>query len=78
LQVKNLRFGPYTNDIFPAENKHYVTLFVIADHVSGEPQIKEPQKCERWEWSKWPPALRPQFLPIQNLLSLNYPLLEPK
>jgi 8-oxo-dGTP diphosphatase len=74
LSIKNLRFGPYTNDIFTAENKHYVTLFVIADHDSGTPQVKEPHKCERWEWSPWPPKLKPIFLPIQNLLKQNVKL----
>jgi len=72
LSIKNLRYGPYTNDIFTAENKHYVTLFVIADHKSGTPQVKEPHKCEQWEWSEWPPGLTPQFLPIKNLLKQNF------
>ena len=48
IRIKNLRRGPYTNDFFEAEGKHYVTLFVIADHDSGEPAVKEPRKCERW------------------------------
>lgn len=76
LQVKNLRFGPYTNDIFSLENKHYVTLFVIADYESGKPELKEPHKCEKWEWSEWPPSLEPHFLPIRNLLKRNFRLPE--
>ena len=74
LSIKNLRRGPYTNDIFEAEGKHYVTLFVIADCDSGTPAVKEPRKCSRWEWSDWPPKLQPQFLPIQNLLKQNFRL----
>jgi 8-oxo-dGTP diphosphatase len=74
LSIKNLRYGPYTNDIFAAENKHYVTLFVIADHDSGVPVVKEPHKCEKWEWSQWPPSQKPHFLPIQNLLKQNFRL----
>jgi len=74
IRIKNLRFGPYTNDIFTAEKKHYVTLFVIADHDSGTPEVKEPHKCEKWKWSEWPPELQPQFLPIQNLLKQNFRL----
>ncbi len=74
LQIKNLRFGPYTNDIFFREHKHYVTLFVIADYESGIPVVKEPHKCEQWEWSEWPPSLQPHFLPIQNLLKRNFRL----
>jgi len=74
IRIKNLRFGPYSNDIFTAEKKHYVTLFVIADHDSGMPEVKEPHKCEKWKWSEWPPELQPQFLPIQNLLKQNFRL----
>jgi 8-oxo-dGTP diphosphatase len=76
LNIKNLRFGPYTNDVFAAENKHYVTLFVIADYDSGMPEVKEPHKCEKWEWSEWPPSLQPQFLPLKNLLKQNFRLPE--
>ena len=74
LRIKNLRRGPYTNDIFTAEIKHYVTLFVIADYDSGTLEVKEPHKCEKWEWSEWPPRLQPQFLPIQNLLKQHFRL----
>lgn len=74
LGITNLRPGPFTNDIFTAEGKHYVTLFVIADYASGTPTIKEPRKCAGWEWSQWPPILKPQFLPLQNLLKQNFRL----
>ena len=74
LSIKNLRAGPYTNDIFAAENKHYVTLFVLADHDAGTPVVKEPRKCEKWQWTGWPPKLQPCFLPIQNLLEQNFKL----
>ena len=30
--------GPFTNDLFQAEQKHYVTLFMLAYHASGTPQ----------------------------------------
>lgn len=72
LSIKNIRFGPYTNDIFKKENKHYVTLFVIADYDSGELKVMEPEKCERWSWFKWEELPEPLFLPNQNLLKLGY------
>ena len=72
VRIKNLRCGPYTNDIFEDEGKHYVTLFVIADYDSGTPEVKEPHKCEKWEWSEWPPKLQPHFLPIKNLLRQDF------
>jgi mutator protein MutT len=76
IRIKNLRYGPYTNDFFEAEGRHYVTLFVIADHDSGQPTVREPHKCEKWTWSEWPPSLQPQFLPIKNLLKQNFRLPE--
>jgi len=75
IQIKNLRYGPYTNDIFTDEDKHYVTLFVTADYDSGTPMVKEPHKCEKWGWFQWPPNVKPCFLPIKNLLELNSELL---
>ncbi len=40
------RLGPYTNDVFQKEKKHYITLFVVADYDSGVLELKEPEKCE--------------------------------
>ena len=76
IQIKNLRYGPYTNDIFETEGKHYVTLFVLADYDSGDPEVKEPNKCEQWRWQPWPPEVKPHFLPIRNLLKQNFKLPE--
>lgn len=30
--------------------KIYVTSYLLADHLQGEPVLKEPQKCEGWAW----------------------------
>ena len=47
IKIKNLRFGTITNDIFEKENRHYVTICIIADYDSGEVKLLEPEKCER-------------------------------
>lgn len=39
-----------TNDIMPQYNKHYITIFMMADWMSGDPVNMEPDKCEGWEW----------------------------
>ena len=64
--------GPFTNDIFDEEHRHYVTLFVVADYISGDIEVREPEKCERWEWFEWRDLPRPIFLPIQNLLKIGF------
>jgi 8-oxo-dGTP diphosphatase len=67
-----VRRGPYTNDVFPEEQKHYVTLFVVADLVAGEVEVQEPEQCERWEWFEWSGLPHPLFLPIENLLKTGF------
>jgi 8-oxo-dGTP diphosphatase len=72
MTITNLRKGTFTNDIFPKEGKHYVTLYVLADWVSGEPMIKEQEKCDGWEWFAWDNLPMPRFIPIENLLKEHY------
>ena len=74
LTIRNIRFGPYTNDIFRTEQKHYITLFVIADYDSGVLTVKEPNKCEKWGWFSWSQMPEPKFLPIQNLIKQDFNL----
>lgn len=57
----------FTNDIFEAEGKHYITLYYECDWVPpNEPQVLEPEKCGGWEWKTSPP--QNLFLPVRNLL----------
>ena len=68
LEVTNIRRSIFTNDIFKKDKEHYVTLFVLADYAAGEPQVREPEKCEQWGWFLWSKLPRPLMLPIENLL----------
>lgn len=72
LKVSNFSYGPYTNDIFEKENKHYITVFVIGKCEKGQPKVMEPNKCEQWGWFKWHELPKPLFLPIQNLLKIDF------
>jgi 8-oxo-dGTP diphosphatase len=72
LRIGNLSQGPYTNDIFEREAKHYVTLFVISDYESGELTVREPEKCDAWKWFEWHNLPDPLFLPIQNLIKTSF------
>lgn len=72
VEIKNLRPGPYTNDIFESEHRHYATLYVVADYDSGEVRVMEPDKCERWDWFAWNELPQPLFLPVQNLLQRGF------
>ena len=67
LRVRSMRLGPWTNDLFD-ENKHYITIFVFADQVEGEPQLLEPHKCDGWHWFDCNELPKPLFRTIESLL----------
>ncbi len=35
---------------FAHDPHHFVNLCLVADWVSGEPQVLEPEKCASWGW----------------------------
>lgn len=72
LSIEKLREGPFTNDLFEAEGKHYVTLFVVAESAAGEPRVMEPHKCEEWRWCEWEAMPEPRFLPVDHLLATGF------
>lgn len=72
IKIKNIHFGTATNDLFIKENKHYITIFMLADFDSGKVEIKEPDKCEKWDWFSWDNLPEPLFEPEINLLKQGY------
>ena len=76
VTANNWRDGAYTNDMFEVENKHYITIFVLADWVSKDPKILEPDKCSEWKWFDKNNLPNKLFLPLKNLLDTGYKLPE--
>lgn len=72
ISLSNVRKGPYTNDFFEQEKKHYATLFVIADSPTGTPRIMEPEKCLEWKWFAWDALPHPLFLPLIHLKETRF------
>src|SRR5260370_21881156 len=68
LTIENVRPGGVTNDIFLSEQKHYITLFLIADCPAGTPEPLETDKCEGWVWHDWTVLPEPIFLPLRNVM----------
>ena len=67
VEITNVHFGTATNDVFEKGNKHYITIFMVADHLSNDPKTMEPNKFEKWEWFEWDELPEPLFVPIVNL-----------
>jgi len=80
LEETGLRVSPaalhhvdFTHDLFPDIGRHYITLFVEAPAPTGEPQLREPDKCLQWAWFRWDalPALA-LFSPMRTLVDQGY------
>ena len=72
LAATVIGYGPYTNDIFHGDDKHYVTLFVLASALDAAPEVREPEKCAEWMWCAWDDLPTPRFLSIEHLRELGY------
>ena len=76
MEIKNVRFVTVMNNIFEAEKKHYVSIIMRADYISGEPQVLEPNKCEGWDWYDWDNLPTPLFLTTMKLKKQGYNLID--
>lgn len=72
LVIKNLKIGPYTNDIAKSEQLHYLSLIFITEIDSGEPKLMEPDKFYEWKWFEWDKLPEQLFLPVQNLVNMGF------
>ena len=72
LTITNVRFGAVTNDVFEAEGKHYVTIWVVSDWESGELTIAEPDKSDDAAWKTFETLPGPLFLPWNQLRSSEF------
>ncbi len=68
VTIMNLAFRAITNDLFEAERKHYVTIWMEGNYVSGEPGIQAPNELSDVGWFSWDALPEPLFLPFQHLL----------
>jgi 8-oxo-dGTP diphosphatase len=71
LEGLNPQVVAETDDDFP-EGLRYRTLFVRVDWSGGEPELREPEACERWGWFAWDDPPQPLFLPVANLRATGF------
>ena len=68
LNIKNTRMMGVTNDFMPEYKKHYITLYVEAEHVDGDPSIAEPDKITDIGWFSMNSLPSPLFIPFKNFI----------
>jgi 8-oxo-dGTP diphosphatase len=69
LEVADLAFVALTNDIFELERKQYITIWMRAGRIVGEPAIASPREMTELGWFAWDALPRPLFLPLAQLVA---------
>lgn len=72
LQLTSLQPGPYTNDVFATEGRHYLTLFLVAEVEAGEARALEPDRCAQWHWFPWSALPEPLFPTFAHLVRTGF------
>ena len=62
IEIENVRFLRLLN--MREYEKHYVDIALVADWKSGEVELKEPEKCEGWDWYDLDNLPTPLFAPL--------------
>ena len=68
LDIEFAQHAGFTDEMFSMGDRDYVTLYVTAACLSGEPELMEPDKCRCWQWHPYDQLPEPLFLPISNFL----------
>jgi len=68
LVIANPTFRAITNDVFVEEEKHYITVWVEAKHISGEPIINSVRELSQIGWFAWDALPQPIFLPFKQFI----------
>ena len=70
LNIDKIEFLTVTNNVFPTNQSHYVTIFMRAVPIdpSQQPQNLEPDKCSGWDWYEWNNLPEPLFDPLEKMI----------
>lgn len=68
LEITDARHAAFTDTTFAMAGHEYITLYITARHLAGEPRVMEPDKCECWQWFRNDELPHPLFMPINILM----------
>lgn len=68
IEVTDIRFRAITNDVFEEDGRHYLTVWMEAEHRSGKPEVRAAHEMSDVGWFSWDRLPSPLFLPLRNLL----------
>lgn len=50
LKTNTLVFNNFVNDPRPEDSSHYLHVNFLAEGITDEPVLMEPNKCYEWKW----------------------------
>jgi 8-oxo-dGTP diphosphatase len=68
LDISDVAFRAITNDVFEAEGKHYITIWMEGKYTTGEPIVSAGYEMAELGWFAWDALPEPLFLPFRHLL----------
>ena len=68
VDITGVRALGYTNDVFEASGRHYITLWMAGEHKSGKATVAAPYEASEVGWYAWDALPEPLFLPLRNLI----------
>ena len=71
IHAKAIKFLAITNDLFEREDKHYLTVWMEGQYMSGDAIVNAPNEMSAVGWFEWDRLPEPLFLPLRNLLNGN-------
>lgn len=69
VDIQDVKFRVITNDVFEAEQKHFITIWMEANYASGEPKVTAPYEESEVGWFTWDSLPQPLFIPLAHLLN---------
>jgi 8-oxo-dGTP diphosphatase len=69
IRLVSAKLWTVENVVFWTEDKHYVTILMVADMPTGQDAInREPEKCELWDWFPWDNLPTPLMPAIESVV----------
>lgn len=68
VEVGSVRFLAITNDVFEKEARHYLTVWMEGDYLSGTETVAEEYEVSEVGWYPVDSLPDELFLPLQNLI----------
>ncbi|MFN0125029.1 MAG: nucleotide triphosphate diphosphatase NUDT15 [Blastocatellia bacterium] len=68
LTIKDIRLLSVGNYLFEGE-RHYIDVDFVCEAPEGQPQLREPEKCDGWAWYDPDQLPAPLFIVTERMIA---------